>query len=90
MPRNLDRRVEILFPVENKELKAKVRHVLDVQLSDNVKSRFLKSDGTYEKLARGSQPKVISQKVFCEEAVAAAKVERAGSNPRVFIPMEHN
>ena len=90
MPRNLDRRVEILFPVENKELKAKVRHVLDVQLSDNVKSRFLKSDGTNEKHARGSQPKVISQKVFCEEAVAAAKVERAGSNPRVFIPMEHN
>ena len=90
MPRNLDRRVEILFPVENKELKAKVRHVLDVQLSDNVKSRFLKNDGTYEKHARGSQPKVISQKVFCEEAVAAAKVERASSNPRVFIPMEHN
>lgn len=90
MPRNLDRRVEILFPVENKALKAKVRHVLDVQLSDNVKCRFLKSDGTYEKHARGSQPKVISQKVFCEEAVAAAKVERAGSNPRVFIPMEHN
>ena len=36
MPRNLDRRVEILFPVEDEECKKQVIHILDIQLQDNV------------------------------------------------------
>ncbi len=90
MPRNLDRRVEILFPVENKELKKQVRHVLDVQLSDNVKSRFLSNDGTYKKHPRVGSKKITSQKVFCQEATAAVKVKETQNNPRVFIPMDNN
>ena len=38
MPRNLERRVEILFPVLNPELKEKVWHILDVQMRDTVKA----------------------------------------------------
>ena len=38
MPRNLDRRVEILFPVEDEKLKARICHILEVQLADNVKA----------------------------------------------------
>ena len=49
MPRNLDRRVEIIFPVENEELKHKVMHILDVELADNTKAHLLQKDGTYEK-----------------------------------------
>ena len=90
MPRNLDRRVEILFPVENEELKKQVRHILDVQLSDNVKSRFLNSDGTYKKHPRTGSGRIISQRVFCEEAIAAVKAEETKENPRVFIPMENS
>lgn len=92
MPRNLDRRVEILFPVEDSELKSQVRHVLDVQLSDNIKSRFLKNDGTYGKHARSAgAEKIISQKVFCEEAINLARKDRVSQdNARVFIPMENN
>lgn len=37
MPRNLDKRVEIMFPVEDEELKKKVLHVLEIQLADNEK-----------------------------------------------------
>ncbi len=50
MPRNLDRRVEVLFPVENKSLrKAIISTILPVQLNDTTKMRFLKRDGSYER-----------------------------------------
>ncbi len=47
MPRNLDRRVEIMFPVEDDSLKEKVIHILEVELEDNVKAHILQPDGTY-------------------------------------------
>jgi len=50
MPRNLDRRVEVLFPVEDPDMrKAIISGILPVQLADNVKTRILKGDGTYER-----------------------------------------
>jgi len=50
MPRNLERRIEVLFPVENPSLReAIVSTILPVQLNDTVKMRFLKSDGSYER-----------------------------------------
>lgn len=89
MPRNLDRRVEILFPVENRQLKESVRYILDVQLADNVKSRFLGKNGDYAKQPRTGSKKIISQKVFCAEADALVKNdEEAEGNTRVFIPLE--
>jgi polyphosphate kinase len=49
MPRNLDRRVEVLFPVENQSLRKEIiSKVLPVQLNDTVKTRLLKQDGSYE------------------------------------------
>ncbi|MDE6970569.1 MAG: RNA degradosome polyphosphate kinase, partial [Eubacterium sp.] len=50
MPRNLDRRVEIVFPVLDQELKKKVLHILDLEFEDNVKAHILQPDGTYEKI----------------------------------------
>ena len=47
MPRNLDRRVEILFPILEDELKKKAMHILQVQLDDNLKAHVLQPDGTY-------------------------------------------
>lgn len=48
MPRNLDRRVEVLFPLEAPALKARVRdEILPLLLRDNVKARVLQPDGTY-------------------------------------------
>jgi polyphosphate kinase len=48
MPRNLDRRVEVLFPVENPKLIRQLRdQVLAVYLADNVKARHMQADGAY-------------------------------------------
>ena len=50
MPRNLDRRVELLFPVEDPGIKkALIAIILAIQLSDTAKERLLKSDGMYER-----------------------------------------
>ena len=51
MPRNLDRRVEILFPVEDAQLRQAVRReILGRHLEDTVKARRLLSDGSYERV----------------------------------------
>ena len=47
MPRNLDRRIELLFPVEHAETCEILRRILDSQLNDKEKGRELRSDGTY-------------------------------------------
>ncbi len=49
MPRNLDKRVEIIFPVEDEVLKEEVIHILDIQLRDNIKAHILQTDGSYKK-----------------------------------------
>lgn len=92
MSRNLDRRVEIMFPVEDARLKKEVKHILDVQLADNVKAQLMQSDGTYKKVKNTSDTPVEAQMVFCEEAQEKAKAVTAGDdvhNSRVFIPMMH-
>ena len=48
MNRNLDRRVEILFPIESPRLRERViREVIELSLTDNTKMRWLEPDGTY-------------------------------------------
>ena len=51
MPRNLDHRVEVVFPVENKEqIKYLRHHVLETYLKDNTRARILQPNGTYTRL----------------------------------------
>jgi len=92
MPRNLDRRVEIMFPVVREELKERIRRYMELELEDNLKAHVLMPDGTYEKPDRRGKLPVGSQKALCEMAVAAAKAERKKVenevSSRVFIPVE--
>lgn len=88
MPRNLERRVEILFPIEGEALKQDVMHILETQLADNVKARILQPDGTYVKMDKRGKEPVCSQDQFCEEAVEAARPPMDVLSDRVFIPEE--
>ena len=88
MPRNLDRRVEIMFPVEDEQLMDQVRHVLETQLADNTKAHILKPDGTYEKVDKRGKKLVDSQQQFCEEAKAAIPKQANAYQDRLFIPAE--
>ena len=91
MPRNLDKRVEILFPVEDTELKERVVHILKVQLEDNVKAHILQPDGSYEKIDKRGKTLVMAQQQFCLEAVEAARRQTEGvdiHDTRRFTPAE--
>ena len=88
MPRNLDKRVEILFPVEDSDLKKEIIHILHTQLADNTKAHLLQPDGLidpekdglvkvyggcYKKADRRGHAAVCSQMQFCKEAKKNAK-----------------
>ena len=72
MPRNLERRVEILFPVEEEELKDRLRYILETELKDNRKAHILSVDGTYVKMKRPKEV-IDSQHIFCVDAEQAIK-----------------
>ena len=88
MPRNLDKRVEILFPVEDEDLKREVRHILDIQLADTLKAHELKADNTYEKIDKRGKTLLCAQDYFCEEAKRRAVKPVDPVATRVFIPAE--
>ncbi len=56
MPRNLDRRVEVMVPIEDPSLHRRIRGVLETCLRDNRQSWDLRSDGTYERQMPGDEP----------------------------------
>ena len=92
MPRNLERRVEILFPVDRPELKEELLHILNSQLKDNVKASILQPDGSYVKQDKRGKQLFNSQEAFCLEAIQRAK-EVAGESAlesRTFIPETHH
>ena len=88
MPRNLERRVEILYPIENPELKGEVLHILDVLLSDNVRASFMQNDGNYEKQDRRGKESIIAHEVFKKEAALRDEPKYVVKDERVFIPKE--
>ena len=69
MPRNLDDRVETLFPVFNKSLIQVVKSDLDLILSDNVKAWEMNPDGSYEKI-NSVEPKLNSQALFLARSLS--------------------
>lgn len=83
MPRNLERRVEILFPIEEEALKQKAIHILDCQLRDTVKSHILNANGVYEKVDRRGKEAFCAQDYFVKEAAKDQKTEKKGKE-RVF------
>src|SRR6185503_9587231 len=65
MPRNLDHRVEIAFPILDPRLQAQVREALDVQLMDSVKARLLQPDGSTIRVeARGAEAIRSQERIY--------------------------
>ena len=67
MPRNLDRRVEVMVPIEDPTLHARVRGVLETCLRDNRQAWVLGADGQYERLVAGDAPEIATQAVLMRD-----------------------
>jgi polyphosphate kinase len=72
MPRNLDHRVEVAFPVLEPALQEQLRDVLDIQLADNVKARRLLADGGSERLRPGEDGAPVRAQERIYELMASA------------------
>lgn len=70
MTRNTEKRVEVVCPILDADVKKLVNHYLKVMLNDNIKARELYSDGNYYRKEL-VEPYVDSQAAFMEEAVRA-------------------
>ena len=68
MPRNMDRRIEVVWPLEDSELKAKVINILHYFLRDNMKSHVMQPDGSYKQTQPGKEKPFRCQERFIELA----------------------
>lgn len=73
MTRNLVNRIEIAVPIQQDAIRQRIRHILDVFLSDDTKARELLSDGTYRHV-QGTKG-ISAQARFMEEAENAPKAK---------------
>ena len=73
MPRNLDRRVELVFPVEDEILKKRSDEILSISLSDTVNARKQNSDTTYTLVDKRGKKRINSQLEFSRLAKKALK-----------------
>jgi polyphosphate kinase len=87
MPRNFFRRIEVLFPVEDNRLKARIiEEILPIVLADNVKARVLQPDGSYVRTGVGEgQSAVRSQMVF--QSLAREAARDVSETARQFVPI---
>ena len=77
MPRNLNNRVELFFPVETESHKNRILDILELLLSDNQKAHEMKATGAYRRRKSGSKPKINAQ----EEMVRRARDNATSAMP---------
>ena len=76
MPRNLDKRLELMVPVFDVTCRERLINMLETHASDNMSSWLLQSDGSYKRLAPKGKDKIRSQEVLYAEACAAVDAAR--------------
>jgi polyphosphate kinase len=75
MPRNLDRRVELLFPLQTRTLLTRGRQILEDYFRDNIKARVLQPDGSYVRRNAKKGQEFRVQAHFAEQAERAAQAD---------------
>ncbi len=86
MTRNLNRRVELMFPIFEEDCKALVEEVLDIQDEDTMRAHLLQPDGTYKKPDRRGKVALDSQVRSCELAMERAPKPANVMETRLFVP----
>ena len=88
MPRNLDRRIELLVPVNDKACKRKLIDILKTCFADDLKGRKILPDGSYAPVSKGAKGKSTrAQEVLYRQACEAAKRERHNRQATLTPPV---
>lgn len=89
MNRNLDRRVEVAFPIEDSKLRQKVIDIIDITLRDNLKAKIQQPDGTYKPVdKRGAKELISSQMEFYRLAKEEYDDFKKINEEEIFIPVK--
>lgn len=84
MNRNLSKRVELLTPIEDKEARRRLQHVLETHFSDTARGRVLRPDGSWHLAPVTAAKALRSQERFARETAKRAK--QANESPDVLVP----
>ena len=87
MPRNLDRRVEVAFPITDPDLRTRLNELLEISFGDTMKLRILQPDGTYERVDRRGRESTHSQLLFHHMAATEAAGATAIPVEELFRPV---
>jgi len=87
MPRNLDRRVELMFPVKDRAIHQRVMEVLQIQLADTDRARLMQPDGTSVRVDRRGKAHLDCQAYLCQKAKAASGPESEQMDEIRFVPI---
>lgn len=87
MPRNLDRRVELVFPVEGEELRARAFDILDTIFSDNINARIMQPDTSYLRVDRRGKQPVNCQTEFARKARENMIQAQKAEGEKLFEPI---
>jgi polyphosphate kinase len=84
MNRNLSKRVELLTPVEDREARKRLQHILEVHFADTARGRVLKADGTWHLPQVTAAKARRSQEQFAREM--AKRARQSNESPDVLVP----
>ena len=87
MPRNLDRRIELVFPIEDEDLKQRAFEILDILLSDNTNARMMLPDTSYQHVSRRGRTACSSQLTFYRIAKERLKAKEELQKDSPLIPI---
>lgn len=90
MGRNLNDRVEIMFPLENAQIRQRVKGILHLYLKDNVKAHQLFPNGTYRRIVDIKRERVNAQETLYQWAKDNAKKACIATQSFMFRPVYHN
>ncbi|GMQ57898.1 RNA degradosome polyphosphate kinase [Vallitalea sediminicola] len=90
MPRNLNRRVELMFPIEDQRIKQRIIDILKVILKDNLKAKTKNRDGEYIKINKKGKKIINSQEYFAGFAQNTMKEYTVEKEHDIFIPIMKN
>ncbi len=89
MPRNLDRRVELVFPIEDEDLRQRAFSILDLLLSDTVNARMQLPDTSYVHIDKRGKPVINCQLEFARLAREARKAKEVPDEDLPYKPLRN-
>jgi polyphosphate kinase len=85
MPRNFDRRVEAVVPIEDPELRGRIKSLLDVCLADNRQAWDLDADACYRQRQPGEDPETATHKILLKDSWGRLQPAPAPDQPQLAL-----